>query len=515
MPNHFLIPSPAVALFAAVLSLAGCDDFSALIPLRKTGPDAFVLRVHSTIQYPDVKRPWLKKTPFTREGLGTVIEGGRILVTADMAAFTTDIELETPDKRIQTTASVEVVDEECNLAVLRASGSSAEEILKSRKPLALESVLPAGSTLQILQLEGNATPALSAATISTAAVSGYPSGSSYLLYRATTTIPQRDGSYVVPALHDGKLAGLVMRYDPRTQAAEIIPSPLISRFLKEASRPGFKGLARAGIIWTPLRGSTFREWFGLTKDQGGVAIAPDRNGPALKAGLQKGDVILILAGKPIDIEGNYDDPILGKTSFGNLVSMNAAPGERLEITYFRPDWNGHGDIKNATMTLEGKNPDSEISPSLLEGATIPYTFFGGLLLQNLSRPYLREWGNNWFTEAPQNLVALDFFQNEEKSDRKRYVILSGMLPSEQTLGSEHLINHSLEKINGIPIQSLDDVTEARKHPQGGFHRIELDKGTAPIFLDASTLDSKEARLKTQFGIPASSKTSSSGGCATP
>jgi hypothetical protein len=214
-------------------------------------------------------------------------------------------------------------------------------------------------------------------------------------------------------------------------------------------------------------------------------------------------VILKLAGKPIDAEGSYDDPILGKTSFGNLVSMEAAPGEKLEVVYFRPDWKGHGEVHTANLALEGKNPATEISPSLLEGTTIPYTFFGGLLIQNLSRPYLREWGNNWFSEAPQNLVALDFFQNEETSDRKRYVILSGMLPSEQTLGSEHLINHTIERINGIPIQSLEDVTEARKHPQGGVHRIDLDRGTAPIFLDAATLDSEEARLKAQFGIPAS------------
>ena len=83
-----------------------------------------------------------------------------------------------------------------------------------------------GSTLQILQLEPNGSPALSPATVTTIALMPYPADNAYyLLYRVSTTIPQREGSYVVPALHDGKLAGLVMRYDSRTQAAEIIPSP--------------------------------------------------------------------------------------------------------------------------------------------------------------------------------------------------------------------------------------------------------------------------------------------------
>jgi hypothetical protein len=498
----FLSPRLMIAaLMVATLFLAGCDGIQRM-PFLTASHDDSVLRVHSTVQYPDVKRPWLKKQPFTREGLGTLIAGGRILVTADMAAHTTCIDLETPDKRIHATATVEAVDEECNLAILRPSG---DDILKSRRPLALEGPLPAGTTLGILQLEGNGSPALSSATITTAALGSYPSGNSYLMYRTTTTIPQRDGSYEIPALHDGRLAGLVMRYDPRTQAADIIPSPLIERFLTEASKPGFNGLARAGIIWAPLRGATLREWFGLSKDRGGVAIAPERKGPAEKAGLRKGDVILTLAGKPIDPEGNYEDPVFGKTCFGNIVSMSSSPDDRIEVGYFRPDGKGHGATGTATLTLEGRNPETEISPSLLDGETVPHAFYGGLLLQELSRPYLKEWGSNWPSEAPQNLVALDLFQDEETGDRRRYVILSGILPSEQTLGAERLTNRVVERINGIRIGSLGDVAEARKHPLGGFHRIDLEGGAGSIFLEAATLDSEESQLKARYGIPSSDR----------
>ena len=180
----------AAMVFTASLFLCGCH-FSLDIPFIAETPGNSVLRVHSTVQYPDVKRPWLKKQPFTREGLGTIICEGRILVTADMAAHTTCIDLETPDKKVHATATVEAVDEECNLAILRPSG---EEILKDRRALALDGPLPAGTTLKILQLEGNGSPALSTASITTAALGSYPSGNSYLMYRITTTIPQRDGS---------------------------------------------------------------------------------------------------------------------------------------------------------------------------------------------------------------------------------------------------------------------------------------------------------------------------------
>lgn len=100
---------------ALLLLLPSCGERK--IPLLS--PADSVLRVTSTIQYPDLQRPWMKKQPFTREGLGTVIEGGGLLVTADLVAHSTYIELEKPERGIKGTARIEAIDEECNLALLK------------------------------------------------------------------------------------------------------------------------------------------------------------------------------------------------------------------------------------------------------------------------------------------------------------------------------------------------------------------------------------------------------------
>ena len=495
MKGHF----PMIKLLSATLICAlisGCGG--------KNGPDSSlersVIRVASTIQYPDSKRPWLKKQPFTRVGLAAVISGGRLLVTADMVAHASYIGLEQPEDGPKGTATIEAIDEECNLAVLKPVDAA---ILKNTKPLNLDQMVGPGTTIQILQLEPNGTPALSPASVTTVAVMPYPADDAfYLLYRASTTIPQREGSFVIPALRAGKLTGLVMRYDPRTQSADLIPAPLIARFLKESAKPGFSGLARAGLIYDEVRGSTLRAWLGADKEQGGVLISSiEPGGPAEKAGLRKGDLIIKAGGKAIDGEGNYTDPVIGKVNFSNLASLESSPGDKGEIVYFRSLGEGTGTLGTTTITLGGRNPQAEISPSRLQGESVPYTFLGGLLFQELSRPFLREWGPNWRETAPENLIALDTFQEDLPKDQRRLVILTGILPSTQTIGHLDLVCRVVTKINGKPIHGLDDVTEASKYPINGFHRIDLMGSSGPIYLNASTLSEEENKLRNEYGIP--------------
>ena len=82
------------------------------------------------------------------------------------------------------------------------------------------------------------------------------------------------------------------------------------------------------------------------------------------------------------------------------------------------------------------------------------------------------------------------------------MILSRILPSEQTLGCENLTNRLVVAINGSPIHSLADVTAATQHPVNGFHRIDLEGAAGSIYLEASTLGGEGDRLRREYGFPA-------------
>src|SRR5687767_10598051 len=78
-----------------------------------------VVRVNVTNQAWDFSRPWGKRPPFTRRAVGTVIAGKRVLVTAELVGNATFIEFETAEGGAKVAATVEAVDYEANVALLK------------------------------------------------------------------------------------------------------------------------------------------------------------------------------------------------------------------------------------------------------------------------------------------------------------------------------------------------------------------------------------------------------------
>jgi len=126
-----------------------------------------------------------------------------------------------------------------------------------------------------------------------------------------------------------------------------------------------------------------------------------------------------------------------------------------------------------------------------------------LVLQELSRQYLKEWGD-WTKKAPEQFLYFDRYQDEifQSGNRKRIVILNQVLPSECSIGYEEMSQLVVSKINDIPLNSLADVETALKKPINGFHKIEFDDNVRMIYLDAKQVADQESVLLKTYGIPA-------------
>ena len=454
-----------------------------------------LLRVNSTNQVYDFFQPWMKKPPFSRRGLGVLLEGGRILVTAELVANSNFIELEKPATAEKSSAVVEHVDYDCNLALLRPND---EGFVKTMPPLALADGLRVSDQANILQLEPNGEIAQTPGRITSISVGSYPlENLGLLFFKLSAPLQQRDGSFTLPAVSDGRLVGMLMRYDARNQTADVIPVPVIRHFLKEPGAPGTRGFPRLGLSFAALRDPQLRHYIGL-KEPGGIyitEIAP--HGSAEKAGLKKGDTLLAIDGHAIDQDGNYEDDDFGRILFSHLTSTRTYPGEVLKFQILRA-----GEKLEIPVVLQPPDRSRVVSDTHLSDKPPKYVILGGLVFIELSRPYLQEWGNNWTATAPQRLVYYDAVQNELPADRGKIVILSQVLPSPDALGYEGLQNIVVTKLNGLPVKSLSDLVEAAKKPVNGFQKIEFEEDPKLVFLDAAAIEANRDALIKHYSLPA-------------
>lgn len=456
---------------------------------------ASLIRVNSTNQSYDFFRPWSKKAPSFRKGLGVVVEKNRILVTAELVTNSTYIELEDPVTNARVAGQVITVDYDSNLALLAPSD---ENFLKNARPLALDKGAVVGDHIELLQLETNGLVAQTPGTITTIAVAPYPLGQLALLtFRISSPIQSRDSSFTIPAVRDGDLVGLLMRYDSRSQTADIIPAPIIAHFLADAAQATYQGFPRVGLGYSPTRDPQLRRYVGL-KDDGGVYVTAVRPGGAAdKAGIKRGDIILAVAGKPINQDGEFDHPLYGKLTFSHLTSSDAKVGDKVDFVILRD-----GQKQTIPVTLEAVDRSSIVSDPYIFDKQPRYLVVGGLVFQELSRPYLQEWGANWPKEAPQRLVALDAFQDEDNTpNRGKVVFLSQVFPTASALGYQDLEHLVVSKVNDVPIKSLDDLAKAIANPKNGFHKIEFDDDPPIIYLDAVESEKSDAQIRQEYGIP--------------
>jgi S1-C subfamily serine protease len=454
-----------------------------------------LVRVNVTGQSYDYFRPWQKKAPFSKRALGAVLSKGRVLVTADLVANQNYVELERAETGEKTAAKVQVIDYEANLALLEPTEKT---FLDGITPLEITADTVVGDRLAAWQLEPTGALLATEGLVTTVQMTEYPIDvGEFLTYRVSIPMQYRENSYTVPLVKNNKLAGLLLRYDSRSQLLDAIPAPIITHFLKEADSQNYRGFPSAGFSFFPTRDPELREFAGEKGKGGGVYVTNvEPNMPAMKAGLQVGDIVTEVANREIDQNGNYVDPLHGKIEFTNLLTAHAYAGD---VVPFRVQRNGKPIQIN--VALEHRDAKDYVSPPYNLDQPPRYYVLGGLIFQELSRQYLKEWGPTWERSAPQRLVYFDRFQSELFPEgNRRVVILSQVLPADSTIGYDDLSYLTVTKVNGKEITSLDDLAEAVKQPIDGFIKIETEEDPKQIALDAAQVVAEAPNLQENYGI---------------
>ncbi len=450
-----------------------------------------VVRVSSTLQDWNPWQPWEKNTPRKRRGLAAIVAPQRVLTTAELAANATFIEFESVDGTRFTPAKVVAIDYEANLVLLGpAGGEEGNRFFGGTIPIALASPPDLGGALEILQVEENGVPLRTQGVFqSVDLASGFLPGQNFLTYMVKASMQSAASSYSLPVLRDGKLAGVLISYNSKDQICDVAATEIVSRFLAEASNGGYRGFPSLGVAIAGTEDSSFRQWLGLSDDQGGLYIRTVRKGGAAEtAGVMKGDVLLAVDGQAIDRRGYYQHPAHGSLSWGHLIRGTRATGDSVTLSLLRG-----GKPLEITATLTRDDDAKRLVPAHLFGSAPNFLVKGGLVFQELSRPLLESFGNDWESRAP--LELLDAYENPEKYEDKvnRIVFLSGVIPTPATVGYERLRNLVVSKVNGREIRDMKELIAAFDESRE-LHSIEFKDEKLAVHIDEAVSSSVDSQL---------------------
>lgn len=476
---------------AFVLTLVSLSNFLIGAEAPKNGSSALyrsVLRIEVATQTPDYQTPWNSGRFGGGIGTGFLIGKNQILTNAHVVSNQQRILITVHGSPEKYPAKVEHIAHDCDLALLSLEDFSDFEDF------------PVFSFGEIPVLESLVT------------VIGYPVGGdrlsvtkgivsridfqpyahsrsdSHLVVQIDAAInPGNSGG---PVLQDGKVVGVAFQgLSQADNTGYIIPTPVVKRFLKDIEDGEYDHYAELGLNHFPLHNPAMRKALGLPNDGNGVLVNNVIPTSSVDGVLKTGDILISLDGNPVDSDGQVlvDGE---KVNLNEIVERKFA-GDKLAIRFRRDgSWN---DVEVTIKPL----PPSRMYSVRYESQP-RYVVFAGLIFQPLD---MNLFATSKFKDVTVRRLFTDYVSKGIFQEKEDIVILTQIQPDPVTSQIDNFTGLAVEKINGLPVKSLDHAYELlyRENPPE-FHTIELYGANRPIIIPSDKVEQANSRVQANYGI---------------
>jgi S1-C subfamily serine protease len=455
-----------------------------------------VVKIFSTVRYPDVFKPWTKSAPSSITGSGVVIEGKRILSNAHVVEYASQVQIQANQSGDKVSATVEAIAPGIDLAVLKLDD---ETFFDTHPPLPRAKLLPEIKDAAMVYgyPEGGTSLSITKGIVSRIEFAAYNFPVSGLRIQIDAAInPGNSGG---PAVVGDKMIGLAFsRLTEADNIGYIIPSEEIDLFLEDMKDGHYDGKPALFDKFQTLENPALRAFLKLDKSvQGMVVHSPESTNS--DDPLKEWDVITKIGNTPIDDQG--------------MVKLGS--NLRVHFTYFVQKIAKQGKLP-LTIVRNGKEMPVEVSvPSNrprviadLENNYPSYFIYGPLVFSKatvqLTRNFLTGSGAGrfagWFSAMGSPLLsrAADkpAFDGEEL-----VVVPSPFFPHKLSSGYGEPYYQTVKAINGVRVKNLGHLVELLRDSKDEFIRFEFDNrfGETLVFPRAAALAATDEIL-TDNGI---------------
>ena len=455
-----------------------------------------VVKIFSTMRFPDPFKPWTKQAPSEATASGVVIEGKRILTNAHAVLYASQVQVQANAAGDKVSATVLAIAPGIDLAVLQLDDPS---FFDSHPPVARALKLPQikDSVLAYGFPTGGSSLSITKGIVSRIEFASYNYPVSGLRIQIDAAInPGNSGG---PAIAGDKMIGLAFsRLGGDTQnIGYIIPNEEVDLFLKDIADGHYDGKPSMYDDLQTLENPALRQFLKLDKSVEGMVVhRPDKTDASYP--LKEWDVITRIGDTPIDNQGMVKIDKDLRVNFAYMI-QRVAKDNKLPLTVVR-----------AGKPLKIDLPVSADRPTLapdLHGEYPSYFVYGPIVFSRATRQFLAAFENNAgllrvlsFVKSP--LVTRIF--DAPSADLEELVIISSpFFPHKLANGYSNATGSVVYSINGTPVKSLKHLVALLRDLTDPFVTIEFvnRSGEALVFSRAAIVAATDEIL-TDNGVRA-------------
>ena len=478
---------PFQAIFTAFLfvSAAGwvsvrAQDTPADPAPGEAGQAASVVKIYSTVRYPDPYKPWSKQNATELSGSGAVIDGKRILTCAHLVLYASQIQVQGDQAGDKISATVEAVAPDMDLAVLKLDD---ETFFDTHRPLPrADKVPPVDSPVRVYGYPlGGTGLSVTRGIVSRVEFAAYNFPGEGLRIQIDAAInPGNSGG---PAMVNDRMVGLAFSRLTSANAQNIgyiIPCEEIDLFLKQAATGHYNGKPVLMDNFQMLENPSLRSFLKLDKSVSGVVVyEPYDSDPAYP--LKKWDVITRIGDMPIDDSGMVKVSDDLRVGFKYLVQRLAAGG-KVPLTVVR-------DGKETPIQMALPVHPNVVIP-FLAGRYPSYFIYGPVVFSEGSQEFIM--GLNRPAYGSIYLTMLGFDSSplvQRMGDKPAFpgerlvIIASPFFPHHLSKGYANPMGEVVKAVNGIPVKNLAHLVALLRDAKDDYITIELygHRGQTVVF----------------------------------
>ncbi|MFL6530109.1 MAG: trypsin-like peptidase domain-containing protein [Chthoniobacterales bacterium] len=459
------------------------------MPARPNGQiQRSLVRITATELEPDYKAPWNAGAIQRGVGAGFVIDGNRIMTNAHVVSNSRYLTVEREGDPNKYPATVQFVAHDCDLALINVASA---EFYKNMVPLNFGGIPELESTVSAYGYPiGGQRMSVTTGIVSRIDFQLYTHSSidQHLAIQISAQInPGNSGG---PVMQNGKVVGVAFQGysgDVAQGVAYMIPTPVVSRFLKDVSDGHYDKYVDLGITYFKLQNPAQRRYLGLDDDDRGVLVQSVIVASKSAEFLKPGDVLLAIDDHPIASDGFVE--LEGERVEMPEVVERKFKGDTVKLDVWR-------DKRRSSVTVELGG----IPPYAIQGHTYDvqprYVVYGGLLFQPLSLDLVQAY-------QPQDLRLrhyFDFFVIDEiYREHPEVIVLTNILPDPINTYLQSYRAGIVDEVNGTKIRVLADLAKAfEQTPERCVIRFVGDG--PPLVLDRAQVDDARERIKARYNV---------------